>query len=180
MKKAIVPAIRTERLSIRQLTATDMSLYVSLFTDKKVMKFAGPTLEPKEARDKFRKLVAMEAQPERMFGVIIARDTRESIGLSSAYVTDAEQGRAQVGILLKSAAHTKRFGMEASIVLINRMFSMPNGMVKELVGDIAVGNTATEELAKSLGYKRTGKLPADEKYPARNIWTLTREVWWKV
>jgi RimJ/RimL family protein N-acetyltransferase len=173
------PGTETERLSLRSLTASDEALYCSLYTDPQVMKHIYKPLTRAEAEQSFRKaLESMQRTPfERRVVVISDKETGVAIGISGVHVCNATLKQAEVGTLLKSSAHAQRFGVELSNTLISQAFTRPQ--IDELIAHSTHGNAVVEALLKSLGFVRSGDVPAEGDIPARTRWTLTRAAWSK-
>jgi RimJ/RimL family protein N-acetyltransferase len=178
-KHTEAPTVESTRLSMRSLTNDDETFYCSLYTDTDVMKFVGAPLSRDLAVSGFRKsLERMNGSDfERRVVVLVERATNQPIGISSVRIVNDKKGRAEVGTLLKPAAHEQGFAQECSIALITQAFT--RHQIKELVAYSATGNSVIERLLTELGFKRGESLPASSARPARVAWTLSRHAWSK-
>jgi len=173
------PKLESERLSIRSLASEDEGLYCSLYTDPEVMRFIAAPLSKERAIDGFRKTLELMSQPsfERRVVVLIDRSNQQPVGISSVRIVDSKIGRAEVGTLLKPAAHEQGFAWECSTTLITQAFTRPQ--INELVAYSATDNKISERLLIDLGFTRGDALAASRGRPERTTWSITRDAWTK-
>ncbi len=93
----------TERLLIRPLAEQDKDVYISLYTDAKIMRNIGGSLSVEAAENAFVRVIkAMtKEQPKAITWAITTLDCNEFIGLQALnWQTQKTPGTSEIGIML--------------------------------------------------------------------------------
>ena len=170
----------TKRLAFRLLTEEDAELYCSLYADPEVVRYVCTPLTKEKALVSFGKALGLTQQLhfQRRVTAIIERSSNKVVGFGHAHVLERKKRTALVGSLLTSEAQAKGYASEYSEAFLAFIFK--ERPVDTLIGEIGIGNAASEALAKGFGFVRGGETPATPDRPAQSIWTLTRARWKKM
>src|SRR5882724_10701798 len=168
---------QSKRLGFRLITPEDQALYCELYTDAKTLEHVGPPLTQERAEQSFGKALEVTAiKPvKQRITVIVERATKKPIGIASLKLVDAENRRAEGGILLKPTAHARRFAIEGSLALISAAFRRHT--IDALSAQVSIGHKAGEKLAAGSGYVRGTDIPPNGTLSAKSSWSITREFW---
>ena len=124
----------TERLLIRPLAEQDKELYLSLYTDEKIMRHIGEPLSVEAAKNAFaRTMKAMRKEkPKTMTWAIVTLAGKKSIGIQALswqrptfihkQITP-NINQADIGIMLTSVSQGQRFPAESLNILIGYAFN---------------------------------------------------------
>lgn len=170
----------TKRLAFRLLTEEDAELYCSLYADPEVVRYICTPLTKEKALISVGKALGVTQQLhfQRRVVAIVERESNKVIGFSHVHMNERKKRTAVVGSILTTEAQAKGYATEYSEALLAFVFN--ERPVDTLIGEIGVGNTASEALAKGFGFVRTGEIPASPDRPAQTVWTLTRAKWKKL
>lgn len=172
---AAVDEIHTERLSMRPLSEGDATLYCDLYGDPDTMRFVGPPLSRERAQRSFRKALAARHGPlERLFLVIVAKASRQAIGIGAFQDFDARRRRVEAGMMLGSESRGRGFGKEGLSALVTYAFAI--FPVDEVWIQHAADNSNAKRVPISLGLSRNTDAAYDDG-SGRFIWSAHRESW---
>ncbi len=124
----------TERLLIRPIQAQDQALYISLYTDAKIMQHIGAPLSLQAAEKAFNstlnvmnKVISSAAnkakskkKPKTMTWVMVTLDNQQSIGIQALHWQGDDC--AEIGIMLLNQTKGKGLATEAMSTLIKYGF----------------------------------------------------------
>jgi RimJ/RimL family protein N-acetyltransferase len=163
-----LPQLSAKRLILGPLTTADAADIYSVFGDPDVMKFwSSPPMEsPDDARkyiDEIRQLFA--ARSLFQWGIRL-RDSGQVIGTCTIHRLDAENRRAELGIILGRSAWGKGLATEALETLIGFAFDQLD--LHRLEADIDPRNEGSLRLFERQAFQREGLL--------RERWHLFGEV----
>lgn len=119
-------SVSTERLLIRPLAEHDKALYLSLYTDAKVMRNIGEPLPIELAEKAFcNTLKAMKKlQCKVLTWAIVNKLNDQVIGIQVLNFNDKKNGKsAEVGIMLSTKMQNSGIGKEAISALLQYSFS---------------------------------------------------------
>ncbi|MGL1957350.1 MAG: GNAT family N-acetyltransferase [Colwellia sp.] len=160
----------TERLLIKPLTKQDEALYVSLYTDNKVMRSIGCTLSEKKAKAAFNRTLTImkKPKPSIITWVIISLSDNKPIGIQALHWRNTknehfhtpEINAADIGIMLLTTANGQLFPEEAMGALIEYAFHYL--LVKQINAFYAKKNLATKRFIKKLGFVFNPELQSKE------------------
>jgi len=141
----------TERLLIRPIAEPDKALYLSLYTDAKIMRNIGEPLKVDAAEKAFvSTLKAMEKpEPKVLTWAIVDKTTNEAIGLEALNLSTKKKV-AEIGIMLSSHANGKLFPEEAMGALMEYAFTQLN--IDCINAFYSKKNLATERFVNKLGF----------------------------
>ncbi len=141
----------TERLLIRLLAEQDRALYLSLYTDVKIMRNIGEPLKVDAAEKAFvSTLKAMEKpEPKVLTWAIVDKTTNEAIGLEALNLSTKKKV-AEIGIMLSSQANGKLFPEEAMGALMEYAFTQLN--IDCIHAFYSKKNLATKRFVNKLGF----------------------------
>jgi len=150
----------TERLLIRPLAEQDKTLYLSLYTDAKVMRHIGEPLSVAAAEKAFSAtLKAMtKAEPKVLTWAIVEKDTATLIGLQALTFSNSDN-IAEIGIMLTPAANGRLFPEEAMGALMEYGFT--HMQLTSINAIYSHKNLATERFVNKLGF--TVNLKSEQK-----------------
>jgi RimJ/RimL family protein N-acetyltransferase len=166
--------LSSDRLIFRPLWASDKAIFNYLYTNKKVMRYAGETYRSKETSRLFkRQLIANQSaqsggKKSVMTWVIINQRSKKTVGIVtlSFITTDYnenilqafEQGKAvqaEVGIMLAVHAQGLGYGKEAVKFIIGYGFNKM--LLNKILAFYSSENLASAAIFKQLGFiKPTG------------------------
>lgn len=163
-----LPHLPAERLELVWLTDDDVPAIYEIFGDPDVMKFwSSPSMEsPDDARkyiDEIRQLFA--ARSLFQWG-IRSRESGEVIGTCTIHRLDADNRRAELGIILSHASWGRGLATEALEALIGFAFDKLD--LHRLEADIDPRNEGSLRLFEKQAFQREGLL--------RERWHLFGEV----
>ncbi|WP_375753841.1 GNAT family N-acetyltransferase [Vibrio sp. HN007] len=143
-------SIETKRLSMRQLSNDDWSLYYDLQTDSEVIALCFD--EPSEADVKagFESRLPNWAENSEhwLCLVIIEKETGQKVGVTGFNLTG---GEAEVGYLFLPAFHGKGYGTESLEALLE--WSQQIREINRFRAVVTEGNTASEKVLEKCGFK---------------------------
>ncbi len=115
----------TKRLLIRPLVNEDKALYLSLYTDAKIMRNIGQPLTVVAAeRAFFNTLNALNKPfPITLTWAIIDKENNKRIGIQALHRIDNNSQSAEIGIILSTLANGKSFPEEAMGALMEYAFT---------------------------------------------------------
>lgn len=140
----------TERLLIRPLNEQDKDLYISLYTDVKIMRNIGEPLSTKAAEQAFnRSLKAMTIDsPIILTWAIVTLSNYNSIGIQALNLKTPDT--ADIGIMLLRTSNGKLLPEEAMGALMEYSFNyLP---IITINAYYAKANLATKRFVKKLGF----------------------------
>jgi RimJ/RimL family protein N-acetyltransferase len=115
----------TKRLLIRPLVNEDKALYLSLYTDAKIMRNIGQPLTVVAAeRAFFNTLNTLNRPfPKTLTWAIIDKENNKRIGIQALHRIDNNSQNAEIGIILSTLANGKSFPEEAMGALMEYAFT---------------------------------------------------------
>lgn len=143
----------TERLLIRPLALQDKALYLSLYTDAKIMRNIGEPLTTAAAEKAFASTLKVMNKPEPkiLSWAIVDNRTHKEIGLQALKVSNNKKCRtAEIGIMLSSQANGKLFPEEAMGALMEYAFTQLN--IDCINAFYSKNNLATKRFVNKLGF----------------------------
>jgi len=143
----------TERLLIRPLAEQDKILYLSLYTDAKVMRNIGEPLTAEAAEKAFvSTLKAMsKSQPKILTWAIVDKTTNEAIGLQALNLADKSNPQsAEIGIMLSQKFNGKLLPEEAMGALMEYAFTQLH--IDCIHAFYSKKNLATKRFVNKLGF----------------------------
>ena len=143
----------TERLLIRPLAEQDEAMYISLYSNTKIMRNISEPLSIAEAKKAFaRTIKAMnKTQPKVMTWAIITLNNNECIGLQALNWHGQEvTSIAEIGIMLLRHSNGKLVPEEAMGALIEYGFTKLT--LQKINACFAKKNLATARFTKKLGF----------------------------
>tara|TARA_R110001583_G_scaffold189694_1_gene353402 strand:- start:662 stop:1198 length:537 start_codon:yes stop_codon:yes gene_type:complete len=140
----------TERLLIRPLSEQDKALYISLYTDAKIMRNIGEPLSIPAAEKAFARVIkAMsQKQPKVITWAIITLDSHEIIGLQALNWQSPDI--AEIGIMLLRHSNGRLLPEEAIGSIIEYGFN--HLALQQINACFAKKNLATARVAKKTGF----------------------------
>ncbi len=142
-------AIGTERLSMRQLSSNDWSLFLDLQTDSDVIALCFDKPSEAEVRDRFEsRLPKWEANSEHWLCLtIIENKTGQKVGVTGFNISD---GVAEVGYLILPTFHGNGFGTESLEALLD--WSKEFSEISSYQATVTRGNIASERVLEKCGF----------------------------
>jgi RimJ/RimL family protein N-acetyltransferase len=143
----------TERLLIRPLAEQDKAMYISLYTDAKIMRNIGEPLTVEAAEKAFsRTIKAMRREKPRVITwTIVTLDNNKSIGLQALNWQSTDTAdTAEIGIMLVTKANGQLYPEEAMGALMEYAFNYLS--VAKINALYARKNLATKRFVKKLGF----------------------------
>lgn len=140
----------TERLLIRPLAEQDKELYLSLYTDAKIMRHIGTPFTVEVAEQAFSKTIrAMnKPNPTMMTWAIITLDKNEVIGLEALNFQSPDC--AEIGVMLLRRSNGRLLPEEAINGLLEYGFN--HLLLQQVNARYASKNLATARVAKKTGF----------------------------
>lgn len=160
----------TERLLIRPLAEQDKALYISLYSDAKIMRNIGEPLSLEAAEKAFNStLKAMSKEkPKVMTWAIVTLYDNKAVGIqalnwqkSTEHIDSKKQKTAEIGIMLSPTSHGKFIPKEATGAIMEYAFNyLP---VTRIEAYYAKKNIIIARITKSFGFTLdTTAQPLDE------------------
>lgn len=157
-------SFKTERLLIRPLAIEDKALFISLYTDAKVMRHISAPLTPEKVEKAFFRTLAImkDVNPRTFTWAIVKQADNTSIGIqaltnlpclskkSYANKTDEQCNTTEIGIMLLRSANGKQFPEEAMGGLIDYAFK--DLRLNKINARFSKTNLATLRFTKKLGF----------------------------
>lgn len=173
--------LRTERLLLRPLIATDAPALFEVFSDEKVMRYwsgaAWNSID--QAHAKIAQYQLALAENESLGLGIINSQTNLVIGTCSLFHLDAQCRRAEIGYGMASTAWGKGYMREALAALIN--FGFEKLDLNRIEADIDPRNQASLRSVERLGFIKEGHLRerwiVDGEVSDSSIYGLLRRDW---
>jgi ribosomal-protein-alanine N-acetyltransferase len=159
--------IKTERLLLRPLQASDADALFALFSDPEVMRYW--STPPWTEREKAHSMISLDRQTDSKeylrLGITLAADAT-LVGMCTLFSIDEMCRRAEIGYALGSMAWGKGYMHEALTALLDYGFSELN--LNRVEADIDPRNGASAKTLERLGFTREGLL--------RERWIVNGEV----
>lgn len=152
----------TERLLIRPLAEQDKALYISLYTDAKVMRNIGEPLTDIAAEKAFSSTITamQKSQPKVMTWAIVNQENDQCIGLQALNWQTPEI--AEIGIMLLRNSNGRLLPEEAVGSIIE--YSFNHLALQQINACFAKKNLATARVAKKTGFIFTeSQQPVDKQ-----------------
>jgi ribosomal-protein-alanine N-acetyltransferase len=143
----------TKRLLIRPLAVEDKSLYVSLYTDTKIMRNIGEPLAAAAAEIAFTNTLRSmnKAHPKILTWAIVEINSNRAIGIQSLNKTNKKNlQEADIGIILSVLANGKQIPEESIGSLIEYGFTQLG--LKQINACFIKRNLATARVSKKTGF----------------------------
>lgn len=163
----------TERLLIRPLAEQDKELYLSLYTNAKIMRHIGTPFTVEVAEQAFSKTIrAMnKPNPTVMTWAIVSLTTEKTIGIQA--LNRQSKDSAEIGIMLLRVSNGKLIPEEAMGSLMEYGFNQLN--LQSIIAHYAKVNLATKRFVKKLGFIPTTTVqPLTEsqcvQYISKKLW----------
>jgi len=140
----------TERLLVRPLAEQDKDLYISLYTDAKIMRHIGEPLSVEAAEKAFNSTIkAMrKSKPKVMTWAVVSLDNNEFLGLQGLNWQTPDI--AEIGIMLLRHTNGKLVPEEAIGSIIEYGFNHLS--LQQINACFAKKNLATARVAKKTGF----------------------------
>ena len=140
----------TERLLIRPLAEQDKAMYISLYTDAKIMRNIGEPLSVEAAEKAFKKTIKVmqKDQPKVMTWAIITLDNNECIGLGA--LNWQMPDIAEIGIMLLRNSNGQLLPEEAIGSIIE--YGLNHLALEQINACYTKKNFATARVAKKTGF----------------------------
>lgn len=150
------PQLETERLVLRQMTATDTPTVRFLRSDPEVMRYIdrprAKTLE--EAAAWMEKVEALRKNNEGIVWAISRKGSPQLIGKVLFWSFKLEYARAELGYVLHPDHHGKGYMGEAVSAVIQ--YGFDNLGLNSIEAQVQPGNMASEKLLEKLGFVNEG------------------------
>jgi RimJ/RimL family protein N-acetyltransferase len=169
----IARALTSARLRLRAFAARDLALFRALYTDPETMRFIARPLSAPQATASFHATLLASRQAQNFrFLAIAERDGGAAIGLCSIRRVSRRARRAEVGIMLVSAARRRGYATEALATLIADAFrALP---IDAVWVQYHRANAATARLFDSLGFPAADGWRPHGARPGRCVRILRR------
>jgi len=164
----------TERLSIRLLTEQDKNLYISLYTDAKIMRNIGEPLSIDNAEKAFRKTLKAikKEKPTVMTWAIVSLENNNCIGIQA--LNWQNSGTPEIGIMLLRHSNGKLLPEEAMGSLMEYAFN--NLSINTINASYAKKNLATKRFVKKLGFI---SMPASPSQNSNSYYDYVNKEQWR-
>jgi len=141
------------QLQIKPITGSDLSLYLELYCNPRVMRFVGEPLTENKAVESFKHALLYNERPEgdRLFLTVKHIDDAAPAGIVSISHFDREQKIVEIGSMLKPSQHGRFIGKESVIALMARITQVLN--IDHFLLDIQPGNLPALRAARIMGFK---------------------------
>jgi ribosomal-protein-alanine N-acetyltransferase len=148
------PALHTNRLILRQVSADDVNEIISLRSNKEVMKYIDrPLIESTEAAlQLIQKILDGVNKNEAITWAIALQDDARLIGTIGFWKIDAEHHRAEIGYLLHPDHQQKGIMQEAISAVLNYGFSTMQ--LHTIEANVNPANEASKKLLKKNKFKQ--------------------------
>jgi len=146
----------TERLFIRPLVEQDRALFISLYTDAKIMRNISEPLSDEKADKAFNSSLSMmeKSQPKIMTWAIVSMAENRAIGIQGLTLKQAaklnNKKNADIGIMLDAKANGKLYPEEAMGALMEYGFTKLK--LTRINAHYASKNLATKRFVNKLGF----------------------------
>jgi [ribosomal protein S5]-alanine N-acetyltransferase len=163
-RAAALPALQTERLSLRWLTAADVPALFTIFSDPEVTRFwSSPPLTSEAAAAKLvDEIHAYFASGELYQWGVSRRSDDRVIGTCTLASISREHQRAEIGFALARSEWNRGYATEALRVLLRYAFD--EIALQRIEADVDPRNNRSLKLLEALGFVREGY--ARERYHA--------------
>ena len=153
----VLPTLRSERTTIRPLTAADAAALFEVYSDPEAMRYWSTPPHADESRT--RKLIAdihrgFEERTVLQWGVERTAD-RRLLG-TITLMTEEEQPRAELGFILGSEHWHQGYGGETQRVVVD--FAFETLSLHRLEAEADQRNTASLRSLERLGFRHEGLL----------------------
>ncbi len=155
----LVPQIDTERLTLRAITAADVSRLYAIFGDARVMRYwSSPPIDGIDGAQRlFQEITAGYGGLDWMQLGIAHRDSGQLIGTCTLHERHVASRRAQIGYALAYAFWGQGFMAEALRAFVRYLFIELD--LNRLEADIDPANTASARSLERLGFVKEGFCP---------------------
>ena len=134
--------IITTRLKLRSVETTDENFLIKLWTDKKVRKYLGGSIEENKARQKVKNYVGKK-------GYFIVTDLRGGRLLGLCSLDKYRTGEIEISYELLPEAWNKGFGQDATLAVIEWGFKNMN--IDHIIAVTQRANIASRKMLESIG-----------------------------
>ena len=161
--------LTTKRLALRPLSINDVSLFIEMFTDVQVMKYAGGTTPEEKIIEEMQMWTRRGGSGCIGVWCICDRITGESLGSTSLTPlpidkddTDWEQliedqlpdGEVEIGYFLNRATWGNGYATEAADRILQ--FAFEDSPIEEVVAVIHPENCGSKKVLEKIGFSNTG------------------------
>ena len=142
-----------QHLHIKPITNNDLSLYLDLYCNPRVMRFVGKPLTENQARESFKHALRYNEHPEgeRLFLTVKHIDDEAPAGIVSISHVDREKKIVEIGSMLKPSQHGRFIGKESVIALMERITQVLK--IDHFLLDIMPGNLPALRAERIMGFK---------------------------
>lgn len=146
------PVIKTERLVLRQLDATDAEELYLIRTDPVVLRYTNMAVHQNVAETEIyiKRILTNEAAGEAIMWAITLKGDPKIIGTICYWNIEPENDRAEIGYILHPGLHAKGLMGEAVTAVI--AYGFDEMKLHAIVADLHEENTASVSLLKRRGF----------------------------
>lgn len=154
----VLPKLRTARLDLRAISATDVDALFAIFSDPQVMRYwsRGPYSSPEELQAYFEATEQAFLSRSQLRWGLARREDGRVIGVCSLYAIDANNLRADIGYILHKEAWGLGYMQEALTAIFDYAFEVMS--LRRIEADIDPCNAASIASLERLGFQREGLL----------------------
>lgn len=145
-------SFETERLSIRLLEEKDIDLYVSLYTDPKIMRFIAEPFTEHKAKSSFFTAIKLNSETpfKQVIWAIVDKNSNEVCGIQNLSMHYEDKRSAEAGLILARKAQGRFYPEEALIGMVDYGFS--NLGLKTIFAYSSLTNRASKRVVLKAGF----------------------------
>jgi len=151
------PVLETERLILRKPVESDIPAWYRMRSSEENMRYIGrkPATAIEEVKALYD-LVIQDIEANKHIGWVVAEKSNPAgfIGMIGFHRIKPEHHRAEVGYMIEQEFQGKGYGKEAVKAIIEYAFKEMK--IHSIEADIDKDNIASEQLLKSLGFRKEG------------------------
>lgn len=159
MPDLLPPILRTERLTLRPITAGDGPALFAIFSDPEVVRYwsRGVWTDMVQAEEMIAAAARDYADGSGLrYGIVISA-TGELVGVASLFAFNRDNRRCDIGYVLASKHWGQGYVSEALVPVLEYAFG-PLGM-NRIEADIDPRNAASGRVLEKLAFRREGYMP---------------------
>jgi len=153
-----LPTIDAERLRLRWIEERDVDDLFAIFSDRELLRYwsSGPMSDAEAARALIARIHDGFREGDLFQWGIATRDGDRLIGTTTLCGIDRNNGRAEIGFILRASCHGRGYAREAVAAVVEHAFRAID--LRRIEADVDPRNDASIRLLEALGFRREGLL----------------------
>ena len=160
--------IETKRLKMQQVVQEDQDLFLSVYSNKDVLKYISELLPIEKIQKHFQSRLPLwnKNNQQWLCFAITLKETDEKIGIVELFPKWLPYQQAEIGYMLLPAFHRNGYGCESVSAVLD--FAFNKCSFNKVSATVTEGNNSSYKLLERLGFKQEGIIR--ENYKIADVW----------